>query len=240
MTTRGERSAQVSETQPETGRPEDGRPYRELLLESIGGWRGMLDTSLPVVVFIIANTVGGLAAAIWSALAAGVVLLVIRLVRRETPQQAIAGFFGVAVAVFIASRTGEAKGFFLLGIWASFVYAAGFALSILVRWPVVGIIWEFVESGSTAWRRDRALLRIYTLCTGLWCLVFLARGLVQRFLYQEDRTGLLAVARLAMGYPLTLAALGFTLWVVRRVRSRTALAGPAADPDAQPATPDAE
>jgi hypothetical protein len=48
--------------------------------------------------------------------------------------------------------------------------------------------------------------------------VFLARGLVQRYLYDQDHTGWLAFARLAMGYPVTIAALAVSVLAVRRVR----------------------
>src|SRR5918993_851260 len=94
----------------------------------------------------------------------------------------------------MASRTGEARGFFQLGIWASFLYAGLFALSAVLRWPLVGVVWEYVEGPGSSWRRDRALVRVYTWTTALWVGVFLSRGLVQRFLYEEDRTGWLARA----------------------------------------------
>jgi hypothetical protein len=191
-----------------------------LLVESIGGWRGLVDSGLPVAVFVVANTVAGLTAAVWSAIGCGVLLLAVRLVRRESVQQAVSGFLGVALAAYIASRTGQAKGFFLLGIWASFLYAALFLGSVLVRWPLVGVVWEYVDGGGGRWRREAPLLRVYTWTTLLWVGVFLARFLVQRFLYEEDRTGWLAVARLAMGYPVTVGALAVTILAVRRVRRR--------------------
>lgn len=197
-----------------------GPPQRPtpLLVESIGGWRGLVDSGLPVVVFVGVNAAAGLAAAIWAAVGAGLVLFVLRLVRKETVQQAVSGFLGVALAAYIASRTGEAKGFFLLGIWASFIYAGLFAVSVLVRWPLVGVVWEYVDGAGGQWRRDKPLMRVYTLMTLLWVAVFLSRGIVQRFLYEEDRTGWLAIARLAMGYPVTIGALALTVLLVRRVR----------------------
>ena len=215
-----------------TDGPPSARPT-PLLVESIGGWRGLVDSGLPVVVFVAVNAAAGLTAAVWAALGAGAVLFVLRLARKESVQQALSGFFGVAVAAFIAARTGEAKGFFLLGIWASFVYAGVFLVSVLVRWPVVGVIWEYVDGrdGGTGWRRDRALMRVYTWCTLVWVAVFLSRGLVQRYLYDGDRTGWLAVARLAMGYPLTIGALAISVLAVRRVR------GAAEDADPQPGEP---
>jgi hypothetical protein len=207
--------------QPEAEQP--GSRPKPLLVESIGGWRGLVDSGLPVAVFVAVNAAAGLTAAIWAAVGAGAVLFVLRLVRRESVQQAVSGFLGVAVAAWIASRTGEAKGFFLLGIWASFAYAAVFAVSVLVRWPLVGVIWEYVDGPGSGWRRNRALMRVYTWTTLVWIGVFLSRGLVQRFLYNEDRTGWLAVARLAMGYPLTVGALAVSVLAVRRVRRLGAL-----------------
>jgi Protein of unknown function (DUF3159) len=200
-------------------RPPATRPT-PMLVESIGGWRGLVDSGLPVVVFVAVNAAAGLRAAIWAAVGAGVVLFAIRLARKETVQQALSGFFGVLVAAFIANRTGEAKGFFLLGIWASFAYGAVFLVSALVRWPLVGLIWEYVDGRGigTAWRRDRRLMRVYTWCTLVWVAVFLARGLVQRYLYDQDATGWLAVARLAMGYPFTIGAVAISVLAVRRVR----------------------
>jgi Protein of unknown function (DUF3159) len=191
-----------------------------LLVESIGGWRGLVDSGLPVVVFVAVNAFAGLQAAIWAAIGVGVALFALRLARRQTVQQALSGFFGILVAAFIANRTGEAKGFFLLGIWASFVYAGVFLASVLARWPLVGVIWEYVDGRGigTAWRKDRPLMRVYTWCTLVWVLVFLARGLVQRYLYDQDLTGWLAVARLAMGYPFTIGAVAISVLAVRRVR----------------------
>jgi hypothetical protein len=67
-------------------------------------------------------------------------------------------------------------------------------------------------------------------------LVFLARGLVQRYLYDQDLTGWLAVARLAMGYPLTIGALAVSVLAVRRVRAVEAATAEAATDETAAAT----
>jgi Protein of unknown function (DUF3159) len=214
-------------TEPGTEPPAAaGRKPPPLLVESIGGWRGLFDSGVPVVVFIAVNAIAGLTAAVWSAVGVAALLSVFRLIRRQTVQQAISGFLGVAVAAYIASRTGQAKGFFLLGIWASFGYAAIFLGSVLARWPLVGLVWEYVDGGVAGkWRKETPLMRAYTWTTLMWVGVFLARGIVQRFLYNQDKTGWLAVARLAMGYPVTAGALALTILAVRRVRKTTDPAG---------------
>ena len=171
---------------------------------------------MPVLVFVPVNSIWGLTAAIWAALAAATAVLVWRLVQRTPVQPAVSGFLGVGVCAFIAYRTGDAKGYFLFGIYTSLLYAAGFVLSVLVRRPLVGVIWGMLNGQGSSWRRHRVAVRAYDIATAAWALVFAARYLVQHELYDADRTGWLAVARIGMGWPLTAVALLVTLWAVRR------------------------
>jgi uncharacterized protein DUF3159 len=117
---------------------------RHLVLEQLGGWRGMLDASLPTIGFIGANAVGGLRAGIWGALGIALVVFVLRLVRRESIQQAISGLFAVGVAVAIAAASGHARDFFVFGILRNAVIAVLLLASVPVRWPLVGVIAEFL------------------------------------------------------------------------------------------------
>jgi hypothetical protein len=150
------------------------------------------------------------------------VLTVYRLARRQPVQQALSGALGVGIGALIAARTGQARGYFLLGIWGSFVYAVPFAVSVLVRRPLVGLVWEFLDptppEDAPPWHRRRPLLRAYAWATLLCTLFFLARGLVQLALYHRNDTGWLAFARIAMGYPLTVIALGASYLLVTRAR----------------------
>jgi hypothetical protein len=190
------------------------------LLEQMGGISGLIYSSLPVLVFVLLNSLFGLTVGIWGALGGAALITVIRVVRKEPLQPAISGFFGVGIAAFIAYRTGSAKGFFLFGIWASLVYGSVFLASVLVRRPLVGVIWSFLNGHGMAWRSDKKAVFAYNVATLTWVAVFAARFIVQRWLYDEDQTGWLAFARLAMGYPLTAIALVVTVWAVTRAGHR--------------------
>lgn len=190
------------------------------LLEQMGGVSGLVYSTVPVVVFVTVNGFFGLQPAIWAALGIALAIVVLRLVRKEPIQPAISGLFGVGIAVFIAHRTGSAKGFFLFGIWSSLVYGGLFLASVLVRWPLVGVIWSTLNNHGMAWRKDRASRFAYDIATLTWVLVFGARFVVQRWLYDTDQTGWLAFARIAMGWPLTAVAALVTVWAVRRVTVR--------------------
>lgn len=192
--------------------------YRSLVKDSIGGKRGIIDSGLPPVVFVIANWIGGLNVGIFSAIGAGVLILLLRLVRKESVQQAFSGFFGIAICVLIARQTGEARGYFLFGIWRSVILTGVFVLSAALRWPLVGAIWEFLQPSGRDWRRERRLMSVYTWTTVMWAASFGLKFLLERFLYDENLTGWLAAARVATGYPLTIAMFGATFLLVRRVR----------------------
>jgi hypothetical protein len=200
------------------------------LVESLGGKRGLLDSGLPAVVFVFVNSVvmaltdrdTALNAALVSAVATGVAVIALRLVRRETLQQAVSGFLGLAVAVFFARRSGEARGFFLPGIFINIAYGLVFLGSAVIGRPVVGAIYAAVDGLDKRWRADPRLRRIFAMASVGWALVFASRAVVQGVLYAMDRPGLLAAARLLMGWPLTIAAVAVTVAYVKRARERPA------------------
>jgi hypothetical protein len=262
----GRRAAERAAEQP-PGEPDDGRALtfdRHLVLEQLGGWRGMVDASLPTVAFIVANSIGGLRTGVWCALGAAVLVLLFRLVRRESVQQAFSGLFGVAVAVAIAAASGQARNYFVPGIIRNAVIGVVLLGSVPLRWPLVGVAAEFLAPshlGSMAshrlpglrrrvdtararlhhrppspppgerpadpeperhWRDDPRVVRAYGWLTVMWALTFLLRVAVQTPLYLADEEGLLGVASLVLGLPVTGAALAVTLWVVARLhRHRT-------------------
>ena len=200
--------------------------YRAQMLASIGGWSGTVIAAVPTVVFVAVNSFAGLRPAIFAAVGSAIVLAIYRLLRRQPIQQALTGLFGVLIASIIAARTGHAKGYFLFGIWTSFAYGGAFVVSMLARRPIVGLGWEFLDPtplpDDRPWYRSRPLLRAYDLATILAATIFLARGVVQLALFRDNATGWLAVARIAMGYPLYIAAVGFGFWIVNRARRRMA------------------
>jgi hypothetical protein len=130
--------------------PGDGRDDaplsfdRHLVLEQLGGWRGMVDATLPTLAFIVANSVDGLRTGIWAALGAALLVFLLRLVRRESVQQAVSGLFAVGIAVAIAAASGQARDFFVLGIVRNAAIGLVLFGSILLRRPLVGVVAEFL------------------------------------------------------------------------------------------------
>lgn len=195
--------------------PEAKATPGQALLGQMGGVRGLIYSALPVAVLVPVSTAFGLLPAILSALAVAAAILVWRLVRRDSLQPALTGFIGVGISALIAWIVGASKGYFLLGIWSSLVWAVVFGLSVLIRRPAVGYVWSWVNGHDRAWRNSRRAVLVFDLATLTWVAVFGARFLVQHHLYDADKTGWLGVARIAMGWPLTAVAALITYLAIR-------------------------
>lgn len=178
------------------------------LLAQVGGVSGVIYSSLPVVTFVVVSSASGLLPAIASALGVAALVLLWRLVRRGSIQPALSGFIGVAICALIAYLVGQSKGYFLMGIWTSLLWAVVFAASVLIRRPLVGYAWSWATGRDRGWRDVPRAVYAFDIASLCWTLVFGARFVVQRLLYDADQTGWLGVARIGMGWPLTaLAAL---------------------------------
>lgn len=190
------------------------------LLQQMGGTAGLVYAALPSLAFVAGDAIFGLMGALAVALGVAAAIAAVRLLRREPVQPAVSGALGVAVAAYIAWQTGEAKDYFLLGIWTSLIFAAIFLVSVLIRWPLVGAIWNSLNGAGHAWRDDTRSRYAYDIATLTFVAVFAARFVVQRWLYDGDQTGWLAFARIAMGYPLLVVALAVSYWAVRYSKRR--------------------
>lgn len=198
------------------------------VLDQMGGISGLIYSSLPVVVFVPVSTAFGLLPAIAAALGVATLILIWRLIRRDSIQPAVSGFFAVGVSALIAYLVGESKGYFLLGIWSSLIYAVVFGVSVVIRRPVVGYIWGWVNSHDRAWRDVRRAVLAFDVATLTWVAVFASRFLVQQYLYDSDQTGWLGFARIAMGWPLTAVAALVTYLAIRAAQRAVHAHGAAA------------
>lgn len=219
--------------QPPDDQPQDDQPLDDQLLDdqpdddehevfsigtAFGGAGGLVDAGLPSVVFVTAYTASdsNLRLAVILAVACGAVLALVRLVQRRSLQHAIGGFAGVALAAYIANRTGRAVDYYLPGLFIQAGYAVAYALSIVVRWPLIGLLVAAMRQQSlTEWRNDPVLLRAYSRASWLWVGMFLLKLAVQLPLYLAGALVPLGVARVAMGWPLFLVTAWLTYVVVK-------------------------
>ena len=184
------------------------------ILHAIGGWRGLVESSLPAVAFLVLFTVTKeLHLSLIAALAAAGVFTLIRLVQGSKLVSALTGLVGVAICAFAAYRTGNASDYFVVGFWTNGVYILAYLLSMLVRWPLMGLIFAVIRGEALSWRQNPVRLRQYMLATWIITVLMMLRLAVQVPLYFANNVEALGATRLIMGLPLY--ALG--VWLAWRV-----------------------
>lgn len=200
-------------------RPAEIKAESILLERAIGGWRGIIDSGLPTVVFVIAYvlTQNNLRTSLIAALSAGGLVVVWRLARRQPLGQVLAGFVGLAISAWWASRNDNASDLYLPGMLTNLAYGTAFLLSVLVRWPLLGVAMGFLTGDGTTWRRDPDLRRIYAAASWIWVALFYGRVVVQTPMYFAQAVELQGVVKLLMGFPLFLGAAYWTYRVLAPV-----------------------
>jgi Protein of unknown function (DUF3159) len=206
---------------------------RAQLSKALGGRRGIAEAATPTLSFTVSYlTTKNIALAIGVSVGIALLLLVIRLAQRTSVQFVVNALVGIGIGcvfVWLGGRHGgdashKALAYFVPGLIYNTVYALAMMVSILTRWPIVGFMVGSVAGDPVEWHEDRQVVR---LCSNLtWMLVVpcLIRAAVQIPIYLAGRSAedadpyvaALGVAKLAMGWPLQLAAFGAMVWLLAR------------------------
>jgi hypothetical protein len=182
---------------------------RHRLAEAVGGLRGSLEAALPTVAFVVVwTTTRALRTALVVAVGCVLAVLAVRLVQRQTPRYALSSLFAVGLAAFFALRSGRAQDAFLPGIIYSISLCALSVLSVVARWPMVGFMLGAADPEQPlAWRSHVGVVRLCQRLTLVLAGMYAIRAAVMLPLYLAGRVALLGVAKIALGWPLYLAAL---------------------------------
>ena len=210
---------------------------RAQISRALGGRRGMVEAAVPTIVFtVVWLSTKELRYALTASIAIAVALLAVRLVQRSTVQFVVNALFGIGIGwlfITISARRGgseddQALAYFLPGIIYNSAYTVVLALTCLIGWPLVGFMVGSVTGDPTAWHKDRQVVRLCAILTWLLAVPCLLRVLVQAPIWFAAKGGAmdvdsavaaLGILKIAMGWPLQLAALAAMVWVLSRNRT---------------------
>lgn len=179
---------------------------RDKVLAAFGGKKGLIDSGIPSVIFLIVfNISDHLHSALFASIAVSAVLTIIRLIRRDTIQHALSGFIGVLICAWFANRTGNASDLYLPKLLTNLGYGTVYLIANLSGWPVLGLMLGPIVGENLTWRNHPERKRAYTLASWLWVAMFFTRIAVQYPIYRSGNVNLLGTVNLAMGYPLFIA-----------------------------------
>ncbi|MFC0678092.1 DUF3159 domain-containing protein [Lysobacter korlensis] len=203
--------------------PPGEAPSARALLKAVGGVRGLIESILPGLTFLVVYTITrDLLPSVLIPLVVAVAFVVVRAVTRSPVMTAVAGVLGIAVSAALALLTGRAEDNFVPGFFINAISLTVILISLAVRWPLIGVIVGVLTGEGAAWREDRAKRRVMTVATVLWAAMFALRLAVQVPLYFAGATEWLAGTKLLMGVPLYAVFLWVTWLLVRAAYGRSA------------------
>jgi Protein of unknown function (DUF3159) len=188
------------------------------LADLLGGARGALDASLPVAAYVVGWLASDRSIPVGATCALGTAALVAgwRLSHGVRPRAVLIGGLAVCLSALVALYTGRAQDFFLVQIFSNAASAIVWALSIVLRWPLLGVVVGTVLGQRARWRRDPDLLRAYGRASWVWVGQYLIRLAVFLPMWLAGWVAALGAARIALTYPLIAACLAVSWWVLRR------------------------
>jgi hypothetical protein len=209
--------------QPDQDLEETLPTFSEQVADQLGGVRGMIESSIPVVAFVVVNIIWSLTPALVVAIATALGLAAYRLLRKESVRHALNGLVGIGIGALLAWKTGSPKAFYLPGILYTLAYGLAMVGSVVFGRPLVGWIWSLVvDKGAVRWRLDDGLRRIFAWLTLVWAATFFAKVVVNLLVWYADgltedqKVGILGIMRIALGFPPYALLLALTVWAVRR------------------------
>jgi len=188
------------------------------ILDALGGKKGLLDSGLPAVLFLIVfNIFDDLQIALYGAVGTSIVLTIIRLAMKDTIQHVISGLIGVLFCAYLANRSGNASDFYIPKLLTNLAYGSAYLIANLAGWPVIGVILGPLLGENFMWRKNPQRKRAYMRAGWLWVAMFFGRIAVQYPIYKSGNVNLLGTVNLAMGYPLFIATAWGTWKILKKV-----------------------
>ena len=198
---------------------------RAKVLAAFGGKKGLIDSGVPALIFlVIFNIRKDLQEALIASLAISAFITIIRLATKSTIQHAVSGLIGTLICAWFANRSGEAVDLYIPKLLTNLGYGTVYLISILVRWPLLGVLLGPILGEMFSWRKDPARRAAYTRATWLWAGMFFTRIAVQYPIYKSGNLNLLGTVNLAMGYPLFIAT-AYGSWLIMKSVPSTKIQG---------------
>jgi hypothetical protein len=189
---------------------------RDKVINALGGKKGLIDSGLPAVVFLIVFNINqDLQGAIWASLSLAIILAIWRLIRKDTIQHSISGVIGVLICAYFANRSGNATDFYIPKLLTNLGYGTVYLIANLVGWPILGLVLGPLLGENFTWRNNTRRKKMYIKASWLWVALFFSRIAVQYPIYKSGNVNLLGTVNLAMGYPLFFAA-AYGSWLIIR------------------------
>jgi len=187
-------------------------------LKSVLSGRGarLLDSFLPLLIFLIANPLFGVNIALWVALGVASLFAIVRIIKKESLVYALGGLGGVLLAGIFVKLSGTDTGFFLPGLISGAITIVLCTISVVINRPLLAWTSFISRRWPLDWYWHPKVLPAYNEVTIIWAVAFSARLALEFWLFQQKAVNALGVTKILLGWPfiviLLIASYLYGLW----------------------------
>jgi len=196
------------------------------LLSSVGGVQGLIETTLPGFLYVLSYSIfRNLTISIALVVGAVIALSIRHFLKRRPVTQLLGSLVAIGIAIALTLRPGgQAQDFYLKDFWINGAYGSALLFSILIRFPLVGVLVGFLTNQGLNWRKEPRKVRYFDLVTLLWVGLFATRLAVELPLYFSGNVVILGFVKIVLGLPFYLTMI-WVSWLLLRGIIRAELDG---------------
>jgi len=167
----------------------------------------LLDSLIPLVIFLIAYQFLALTIALMASLLSAAAFAIYRLLKKEPLKYAFGGLGGVLLAAVFVKISGSSAGFFLPGIISSAVTIILCLGTVAIKRPLVAWSSYLARGWPLDWYWHPNVLPAYNEVTIIWAIAFGIRLGIEYWFFQQGAVNSLGLLRVLLGWPYTLILL---------------------------------
>ena len=179
----------------------------ELKLVFSGRGAGILDALLPFLVFFIASRLASLTLALAFSAGAALLILLWRLVKKQSPGFALGGL-GTALLAALLAYLGETDGgYFLPGFISGALTVLACFVSVILKHPIAAYSSHLTRRWPLPWYWHGQVRPAYSEVSIIWGAAFALRLALELMIFFRGNIYTLAIVRFLMGWPYTVLIL---------------------------------
>lgn len=202
------------------------------LVAAVGGVLGIVESVVPTLLFVVLQQVASIRSApaplprealvpvVVIPLAVSLLLLLVRVLRRQSVRTAVGGALVVAASAALALISGDSNNNYALGLVINAVYLLALLVSLAARRPLIALLLAGITQ-DRGWTEEPTRRRLGARLTVLWGALFAVRLAVELPLFLLREQLALGIARVVLGVPLYAVVLMTTVLAVQALRRRT-------------------
>jgi hypothetical protein len=166
-----------------------------------------IDALIPPLIFVIANMIWGILAAIAISILIALILAIRRLVGKQSLKYALGGVSAIVFASLFAFLTENVNNYFIAGaIRSALLFIVGLS-SIVLGKPMAAIASHITRGWPIEWYWRKDVIKAYIEVTFVWAFLFLLRFIVQVMLLIEGDTEMIVLVNFILGWPFNITIL---------------------------------